>query len=183
MIFKIASNSKARILLTFGLLDAFFVWCLFLVPVLVVAVLSGQHLQSDLPRFLQLYWPVCLFLAFPISVLTAWRGALDALRIQRGKSLPARAAAEGFTLGMGYAVVFFTFGYVQQVLAAGTIYDEVTAQPTNPLAWAKLVASMLPYGFLCGIAGSCLGLLIHELNRLLIGGVDGIFHRKIETTL
>ncbi|HMZ78994.1 MAG TPA: hypothetical protein PLL06_04795, partial [Acidobacteriota bacterium] len=84
MILKITSTSKVRTLLTFGLLDALFVWCLFLIPVLVVAFLSGRHVLSDLPRFLEMYWAIGAPLMVPLVVFGAWRGAFDAVRTKFG---------------------------------------------------------------------------------------------------
>ncbi len=183
MTLKITPNSKAQTLLTFGLLDALFVWCLFWLPVLVVALLSGRHFVSDLPRFIEMYWTVGAPLLILLSVFGTWRGALDAVRTKFGTPSPTRAALEGFVLGFCYYFGMFAFGLFQAVYAAGTIYDEVTAQPTNPWAWARIFGLLFLVGIPCTVAGSCLGYGIHSFNQFILRELDGILHRKIETTI
>lgn len=183
MILKITSNSKVRTLLTFGLLDALFVWCLFLIPVLVVALMSGRHILSDLPRFIEMYWAIGAPLMVPLVVFGAWHGALDAVRTKFGTPSLTRVTAEGFVLGFCYCLGACVFGLFQAVYAAGTIYDEVAAQPTHPWAWIRVLGIMLSFCIASGIPGSCFGALIHIFNQTVLRGLDGILHRKIEATV
>src|SRR5206468_10233093 len=69
------------------------------------------------------YWHHTAFVLAPASVLVAWRGWADAVRITTGRGSWLRLPLEGSCAAMGTVVVFFVLNLLDAAWAAGGAYD------------------------------------------------------------
>lgn len=137
----------------------------------VASVLLFHLFFSDSGDFQKLFtshWQYLVFGLLPFGLLITLRGRKDAQRLLAGNQSLLLAPAEGFVWGFSLSMLLWVVGFVNEALAAGGNFDEVIAQPTNLMAWWRLLSVLVPLSAFIGLIGALIAFLIHFLNRFLV---------------
>lgn len=139
---------------------------LFISVVLFFLLLFGD--AGDIQKLFSTQWQYLVFGLFPISLLIMWRGTMDAKKLLAGDPSFLRAPIEGFIWSFTISVLLWGVEYVSEVMAAGGNFDEVIWQPTNLLAWGRLLFVVGIFSFIIGLIGAIVATMFHLLNRILV---------------
>lgn len=124
--------------------------------------------SGDFQTLFTSHWQYLVFGLLPFGLLIAGRGRADAQRLLAGNKSLLLAPAEGVGWSFGLSMLLWAVGYVNEVFAAGGIWDEVVSQPTNANAWWNVLSVLVPLSAIIGLIGAVTAFLIHWLNRFLV---------------
>ncbi|MCW3479680.1 hypothetical protein OL229_08910 [Neisseriaceae bacterium JH1-16] len=110
--------------------------------------------------------PIMALFLIPPSLLVGWRGVISARMILAAKDSVWHAAKEGFGWGTIIAIIAWSWGLSNAVLAAGTGFDGLS--PTQLNFWVMAVETLLPIIGFFGTLGSIHSITFLLLNRTLI---------------
>jgi hypothetical protein len=137
-----------------------------MIILIVTPVLFGD--PGDFTNLFTTHLTFFIFGILPFSMFVGWRGMKDAAKLLNGNHVFFHVPIEGFSWGFAASMLMWIVGYFYEVFAAGGQFDEVIGQPTNLMAWLKILMIVNSFSFVAGVIGAIIATLIHLLNEFLI---------------
>lgn len=142
----------------------------FFVGMIALVVLSEADPVVMLARIFDEHWRVTAFGLAPASIVVAWRGGADAVRIVSGRASWLRLPLESGAAGAAAVAVLFIVGALDAAWAAGAAFDGIRTWGVDDWllalrAHAEIAAILASLGFVAGVA-------LTALNRLIVSATS-----------
>lgn len=105
---------------------------------------------------------IVMLFAFPLALLMAWRGSVDAKRLMTGDAAWKPRIIEGFCWGFFFLPIQLVWAIVQFAWAAGPSWP-MRGDPW--MEWVRYSCSMLAVSILLGVIGVVVGMAVSGVNR------------------
>ena len=138
----------------------------FFVAVIAVWLFSEGQPVTQLQKAFGVYWHHTAFVLAPASMLVAWRGWADAVRIVARSGSWLRLPLEGSCAAIGAVLIFFVLNFLDAAWAAGGVYDGFETWGLND--WLVALRGQAEIAAILASLGAVTGIALTALNRLVL---------------